>query len=420
MCSRLWFGMLLAWLVVSAGCTSVVVSDRPGVGSDKSMFAWLVAQADARARQPYVAPDETLPPKLEKLDYDSYRKILYQWNKTLWADSAEPYKLQFFHRGFLHRQRIAVNLITDAAVEPLTFSPALFEYMPEIRAALEPDTLPTDLGFAGIKVLYPLNEPGKLDELITFLDASYFRALAKGQFYGISARGVAIDTVTDHPEEFPCFRSYWIRKPVAGDDHIAIFALLDGPSVSGAYQFVLRPGSTTTLDIHAHLVFRRDIAKLGLAPLTSMFLNGESHPGQFDAHRPELHDSDTLLVAMPDGQWLNRPLTNPDKVTITDLPADHPLGFGLMQLDRRFAHYNDPEAHYDLRPSYWVEPLGDWGKGDIQLVELPTKNEFADNVVAFWKPRQAIRAGDVRDLQYRLHVTSADPQSSGQGLWRRP
>lgn len=389
-------------------------------GTDEQIYAVLVDRAEKRACLPYAAPDESMPQALAGLNYDTYRKILYRRDHAIWANSALPFQVQFYHRGATHRQRVAVTFLNGDQADRLAFSPRMFEYLPEIRPQIDPQALSSELGVAGLRVLNPINEPDKFDEIISFLNASYFRALGAAQAYGASARGVAINTAIDEPEEFPLFDAFWIRRPAPDDQSMTLWASLEGPSVSGVYQFIVRPGLTTHIDVRATLVFRRAVRKLGLAPLTSMFLNGEESPHRYDPRRPEIHDSDGLLIAMPNGQWTWHPLHNPDHIVITRYAADHPQGFGLVQRDQRFEHYQDPEANYDRRPSLWVQPLNDWGPGQVELVELPTDNEWTDNIVAFWSPRVAVGAGYKLELNYRLHFTRDDPQHDPRDVWRRP
>lgn len=245
------------------------------------------------------------------------------------------------------------------------------------------------------------------------MGASYFRALGQGQKYGLSARGLAIDTAVQTGEEFPLFREFWIEKPRRNAAEIRVYALLDSPSVTGAYSFVIQPGLSTTMDVDATLFPRKNINKLGVAPLTSMFLFGENNKHLFDDHRPEVHDSDGLLVWNGKNEWLWRPLDNSKYLRISAFLDENPRGFGLLQRDRDPAHYLDFEAHYEQRPSAWVEPLDGWGKGMVQLVEIPSQQEIHDNIVAFWVPEEPIEAGKAYHFRYRLHWTGDAPVRSG-------
>ncbi len=252
-------------------------------------------------------------------------------------------------------------------------------------------------------LLYPLNQSQPLDEVISFLGSSYFRALGAGQIYGISARGIAINTAEKMPEEFPAFREFWLCRPAPGASKLQFFALLDGPSVSGAYRFLVHPGKTTTVEVEARLFFRQPVEVLGLAPLTSMFWRDQPDPKTPNDKRPEVHDSDSLLIEQADGKTESHSLQQVDHITTQLFPKKNPKSFALVQRDREPAHYQDREAHYERRPSVRVEALGAWGAGTVHLMELPTPNEYNDNVVAFWQPEKRPAAGDELQFKYRLH-----------------
>ncbi|TVR65250.1 MAG: glucans biosynthesis protein, partial [Gemmatimonadales bacterium] len=269
-------------------------------------------------------------------------------------------------------------------------------------------------GWAGFRVLFPLNEPERMDEAASFLGASYFRLLGPGHVYGLSARGIAVDTTGEREEEFPDFREFWLVRPQPGDRTLTFWGLLDGPSLTGAYRFRLAPHGHRDLDglgnaevsvveVEAHLFARRDVARLGVAPLTSMFLFDENRGRDFDDVRPRVHDSDGLLMLTRSGEWIWRPLSNGPGLRVSSLRDVDPRGFGLLQRERRFDRYLDLEARYHDRPSLWVEPLDEgWGGGGVELVEIPTDSEFLDNVVAYWAPDEPFRAGEERSYRYRL------------------
>ena len=277
--------------------------------------------------------------------------------------------------------------------------------------------LTDDHGFAGFRIHYPLNTPAYADELVSFLGASYFRALGKGQSYGMSARGLAVNTAEEAGEEFPLFREFWIVHPAPGAKEIVFYALLDSPSVAGAYEFTVTPGEETLVKVQSALFIRRHIEKLGVAPLTSMFFYGKNSGFKGDADfRPEVHDSDGLLVSARTGEWIWHPLVDPSKLLINGFGGDQPFGFGLIQRETGFDHYQDLEARYDLRPSVWVEPRGDWGRGHLELVQLPTTSEYNDNIVAYWVPERAFEPGDAVKYAYTLSWHSAAHRRSPQGV----
>jgi periplasmic glucans biosynthesis protein len=364
----------------------------------------LIEEARALAAAPYAPPADSLPPALAALDFDDWRGIRFRSEAALMG-AAHGYDLRLFHRGFIYRDAMTVSLLREGNRVPIPYAPNLFE-----SDVFLPADLPLDFGFAGFRLHYPLNRSDQADETISFLGASYFRFLSRGQHYGISARGVAINPgVPGEPEEFPAFRHALIHPPLP-DGRITIDCLLDGPSLSGAYRFVMSPGRPSTIVVEAHLFARKDVQRLGLAPLTSMYLFGENGRRQTTEYRPELHDSDGLLMHTGAGEWLWRPLRNPLSPQNSSFVDDNPRGFGLMQRDRIFEHYQDLDLNYHLRPSYWVEPIEPFGPGAVELAELPTEDETNDNIVASWRPRDPLQAGARLSLRYRL--TSLDGTQS--------
>jgi glucans biosynthesis protein len=283
-------------------------------------------------------------------------------------------------------------------VSPVSFSPDQFDYG---RNEFE-SRVPQDLGYAGLRIHYPIKSRSYHDEVAAFLGASYFRAVGRDQVYGLSARGVAIDTALSSGEEFPWFREFWLVQPAPGAQELTLYALLDSPSASGAYCFVVAPGAQTRVDVEMRLYPRKTLGKLGIAPLTSMFLHGESGAGGVDDYRPEVHDSDGLLVAASSGEWLWRPLQNPGDLSVASFGLVSPRGFGLVQRDRAFDHYQDIEARPDLRPSAWVQPKGEWGTGRVELVEIPTRNDTNNNIVAYWVPQATASPHAPVSLKYSV------------------
>ncbi len=381
---------LAGWLALA-----IVLAPRPIFAADK-IFPEVIRRAQTAAAAPFQPNESKLPEVLQKLNYDTYRDITFRRERALWHGDGQPFEVQFFHPGYLFTRPVRINEVVNGEVQPVPFSHRYFRY-PDFNSALLGDE--SALGFAGFRLLYPLNRPGRLDEVISFLGSDYFRALAAGQTYGLSARGVAVNTGENMTEEFPDFREFWLRRPAPGAREMEFCALLDGPSLSGAYRFVVRPGEETVVEVEAHLFFRQPVPVLGIASLTSMFWRGDDDPLEPNDKRPEVHDSDGLLIGKADWHPL-RPVTKP---TMQSWPAEASPSFSLLQRDRDPAHYHDREAHYERRPSVRVEPLGDWGKGAVRLFQLPAPNEYNDNVVAFWQPEKSPQKGDTLDFRYRLH-----------------
>ena len=369
-------------------------------------FAEVQQLARERAAHDYRSPPQNLPTSLANLTYDQYRDIRFRPASALWRGQA-LFEVQFFHRGYRVRQRVNVFEVTPAGAGLLEYSPRLFTF----GRLMKTPKLSTDVGFAGFRIHYPLQSPNYKDELLVFLGASYFRVLGRNQHYGASARGLAIDTAAQSGEEFPTFTDFWLVRPQPSDRSLTIYALLDSRSVTGAYQFEVRPGEVTQVEVHCDLYPRRNIAKLGVAPLTSMFLYGEDGSGRrFDDFRPQVHDSDGLMNETGHGQWIWRPLANPRELRVNRFMDEDPRGFGLVQRDRNFAHYEDVESQYQSRPSYWVQPLGNWGKGGVELVEIPSDEEIHDNMVAYWVPDQAVTAGKPLSFAYLLSAFADNPR----------
>lgn len=408
---------LLIVLIVTAGGVSVYYwpeirfylqkETQQQTINDGEVFSQdiIIQKARELSKEAYKAPLEVLPAELKNLNYDQHRDIRFVRENGPWYNKRLPFEIQFFHLGAIFNTSVAVNEIVDGKVQEIKYSPAFFNYG---KNNLDGSKF-TDLNYAGFRLHYPLNTSRYYDELISFLGASYFRALGKGQKYGLSARGLAIDTAVQTGEEFPVFKEFWIERPQRRAAEIKVYALLDSSSISGAYSFVIQPGLSTTIDVEAVLFPRKPINKLGVAPLTSMFLFGENNKHQFDDHRPEVHDSDGLLQWNGNDEWLWRPLDNSKYLRISSFEDNNPKGFGLMQRDRNPEHYLDFEAYYEQRPSVWVEPLDQWGEGTVQLIEIPSLQEIHDNVVAFWIPKQPVEAGKEYRFRYRLHWTGDVP-----------
>jgi glucans biosynthesis protein len=267
------------------------------------------------------------------------------------------------------------------------------------------------MGFSGLRFRHPVNRPGVWDEVAVFQGASYFRAVARDTLYGLSARGLAIGTAGLGAEEFPVFTEFWVHEPQPDVRTLRVAALLDSPSIAGAYDFAITPGAETVMDVRAVLFPRRDIADAGIAPLTSMYFFGPEDRSGVDDFRDAVHDSSGLRIVNSSGERIWRPLRNPGTVEVSTFSDMNPRGFGLIQRNRDFAHFEDAEAHYERRPSAWVEPSGDWGAGAVMLFELPANKDFTDNIVAFWRPGAPLAAGSQIDLAYRLTWTPAPAET---------
>jgi periplasmic glucans biosynthesis protein len=383
--------------------TAVISLAAPAASAADVPFDFEVLQFRAKtlAARPYEPRATRVPQWLQALSYDQHRHIQYDSSRAWWKRDGLPFQLQFFHPGFIFHKTVQLHEIERGKVSPIEFSSKLFNYDQKIEVG----DIPSDMGFTGVKILNQLNTPGHFDELVAFQGASYFRALAQKTRYGLSARGLALNTAEPGGEEFPVFEEFWVQKPSADSKDITVYALLDSPSVAGAYRFVIAPGASTVMQVRM-AVYRREgasIKTMGVAPLTSMFWYGENSDTRHGDLRPEVHDSDGLLLERGNGEWLWRPLLNPGAVRVVAFNDENPRGFGLLQRDRRYENYEDLEASYHVRPSAWVEPVGTWGRGSVRLVEIPTPDETNDNIVAFWTPEKLPPAGEPLVLEYKLH-----------------
>lgn len=377
-------------------------------------FGDIQSRARDLANKPYVAPNpDVLPGWMKNLTYDQYRDIRFNPNQALWAADNLPFRAMFFHPGYLYREPVTLNEFTSSHQQQIRLAEGFFNYGPSAQKHGE---LPPDGGFAGFRLHTKLNNPDVFDELIVFQGASYWRALGRNQRYGLSSRGLAVDTGVDGAsEEFPSFREFWLRKPEGEETNARFYALLDGPSYSGAYAFKVLPGNETIVEVRAVLFARRAVKRLGIAPISSMFWFGENSRRRFDDFRPEVHDSDGLAIRMGSGERIWRPISNDTgKLEFSFFDIEKCAGFGLLQRDRRFSAYEDNEASYHQRPSLWIEPTSDWGPGKVMLMEIPTTNELSDNTVALWEPAHTPQPGERIEFAYRQHWTmDPDPSQAG-------
>lgn len=389
---------LFALAALPAGSAIAASVKGPHLGTPQSFdFSQVRERARAAARTPYQPPAIPAPKTLNQIDFDVVQKIDFRPTMALFPHS--PFPVRLFHLNKYAQTPVQIYTVEGGQAREVLYAPDYFDYK---DAALRRQ-IPANLGFAGFRLMNGASET----DWLAFQGASYFRCAGPFNQYGMSARGIAIDVAMPTPEEFPLFRAFWI-EPGKGH-HIRIHALLDGPSLTGAYRFDCTRTTGEIMDVHAELFTRRPIARLGVAPLTSMFWYGENNRTDADDWRPEIHDSDGLALWTGAGERIWRPLTDPPAVQTTSFEDRGPRGFGLLQRDRNFDHYQDDSAFYNKRPSVWVEPRGSWGAGAVQLVEIPTDDEINDNIVAYWVPKAAVGAGDHLPFDYRLYWTAEEP-----------
>ena len=358
------------------------------------------------SEKPFKEP-KSAPETLQKLDYATYRQINFLENAAIWGKTPTKFSVQLFAPGFLYKDLIDIDVVESGQSFPLELSENSFR-VPNDAIGKQL----TEVGkYAGLRLHYPLNREDHQDEFVVFQGASYFRLVSKGQQYGISARGLAIDVGQPKGEEFPIFKRFWIERPSSKQSAIVVHALLDSKSVTGAYRFGIHPGSPSKIDVQAILFPRVDIKHVGLAPLTSMFMHGGMDRADQLDYRPAVHDSEGLQMRNGQDERLWRPLNNPQTLQISAFMDENPKGFGLIQRHRNFDFYEDLEANYHLRPSAWVEPKGDWGKGQVELVEIPSDSEENDNIVAYWKPADGLKKGEPFEYAYTLSTPDDVPRN---------
>jgi glucans biosynthesis protein len=371
----------------------------PAIGAEpKFDFDVVRARAKALAEMPYAAPRGEVPEWLRRLTYDELRLIEFDGRHSLWFKEKLPFMVQYLHPGFLFDKTVHLHEVRDGQAQPILFRREYFNYK-----SLKTGETPGTMGFAGFRLMFPFGGAGTLhNEIGSFAGASYFRFLTRDAAYGLSARGLAINPGEPVPEEFPMFTEFWLERGDARAKTMNVYALMDSVSVAGAYRFTITPGASTVVVVKAAIYCRKNPQVFGVAPLTSMFWHGENSDAARD-FRPEVHDSDGLLMHNGAGEWLWRPLVNPRHVRVSAFSDDNPRAFGLLQRDRNFENYQDLEASYHARPSAWIEPIGKWGRGSVRLLEIPTGRETDDNVVSFWVPETLPPPGQAIELEYRLH-----------------
>jgi periplasmic glucans biosynthesis protein len=397
-------GIAYALLTIAAGrgtARATPVGTRFGPPRPFS-FALLQQRAAALAKKSYVAPSTPAPDIVRTIDFDTVQKIKFRMDRSLWRAGPGPFPVAFFHLDKFVALPVSINAVSGGIARQVLYTPADFDYG---ATGLE-QKLPATLGFSGFRVMD--GRDAKTDWL-AFQGASYFRSAGSENQYGASARGIAVDTGLSTKEEFPRFVEFWLEEPSPDKLAIDVYALLDGRSLTGAYRFRVTKDKGAVMDIDATLYMRSDIARLGVAPLTSMYWYGENDRRADTDWRPEIHDSDGLALWTGKGERIWRPLIDPPSLQVNSFVDINPKGFGLMQRDRSFADYQDDGAFYNRRPSIWVEPKGNWGAGAVQLVEIPTTDEIHDNIVAYWQPHGSVKAGETLPLAYRLYWQDDEP-----------
>ncbi len=378
-------------------CGALLTAAASSAWAAPFAFDQVVHDAHTLAQHPWHPRPVKTNKSLRQLSPQAYGQILD--THPLWQHAGLPFKILFYPLGATFTHPVRINVIRNGQAYPVQYNPKAFSVDGHPGEKVH---IPRNGGYAGF-VAVDTRYPRLHDEFLSFLGASYFRAVSKGAVYGTSARGLGIDTALPSGEIFPYFQEFWLQRPAPGAHHLTIYALLDSPLVTGAYRFEITPGENARVRVHAVLYPRKKIRQLEIAPLSSMFWHGRGRGIRAGDWRPQQHDSSDLVMANGDGEWITRPLNNPLYTQVTRYALDHPTGFGLLQQDRHFANYEGLTTQYQKRPSVWIQPLNDWGEGQVELVELPTNNRNLDNIVTFWLPRHSPQPGQAFTVRYRLN-----------------
>lgn len=413
----------IAALLIATGLTkdpnqtsgNVTIASPHEVVRPEMDFSKLKSKAKKLLETPYVETKPHTSKELASLPYDRYKNIRFLTEKSLWRSEGSAFQIQFMPPGHLYNYAINLNELIGSNYKRIPFLEEYFDWteVGEIK-------LNAEIGHTGFKIHYPINTNEHTDEFAVFQGASYFRVVSKGQAYGLSARGLSINTgMPNVSEEFPIFKEFWIKKPGLFDSTIYIYALLDSKSVTGAYEFEISPGEISKTVVTAEVYLRKPIEKLGIAPLTSMFWYGENSQIPQGQVYPEVHDSDGFQFQTENGEMFWRPLDNPKKPHIHQIETENPKGFGLIQRDRDFSSYEDTNMKYQLRPSAWIEPIESFGKGQFQLFRFPTKLDSDDNVTLIWTPNTLPEVGEPLNLHYTIFWNTNPPKKLGHVIATR-
>jgi glucans biosynthesis protein len=381
-----------------AAAPSLEKAAPPGFafGPPSSFDPGMVAEAArSLSKQPFKAPPTDIPDAFKSLTYDQYVAIRHRAGSAVWSAENIGFALDPLHRGFIFSPQMQINVVAEGQARRIHYDPALFDF-----GQLKTPPNLGDIGFSGFRVLAPTGD-GAFSELATFQGASFFRAVARGQNVGDMARALSIKTADPRGEEFPAFRAIWIERPTLAANALVLHALIDSESVTGAYRFTLRPGEATIIDTECTLFARVMVDSFGIATMSATHLSGWIDPRRSEDLRPNVSEVGGLQMLTGKGEWLWRPVANRDTLQVSTFVDENPRGFGFLQRDRNFDRYQDDDQHWEARPSLWIEPIGDWSSGGVQLIEIPSESEINDNIIAFWKPRQALAVGSETAFAYR-------------------
>ncbi len=356
------------------------------------------------AKHPFKPISSDIPDPFKSLSYDQYYDIALKGEARVWSEESVGFVLEPLHRGFQYNNPIQLNLVADNKAYRLIYDTKLFDF-----GKLKPAANLGDIGFSGFRILAPQGGQG-LGEIASFQGANFFRAQAEGQVSGLLARALALKIGDPKGEETPVFRSIWIEKPSLVAATLVVHALIDSDSVAGAFQFTIRPGEATIMDTECTLFPRTTIDNFGLATMSATHLLGFMDHKKFNDYRPNVSEVCGLQMLTGAEEWVWRPVTNPGTLQISSFSDNKPRGFGCILRDRDFEDYDDEDNHWEKRPSLWIEPLGDWTEGVVQLIEIPSQSDVNDNILCFWRPKDPLKAGTEVSFAYRQFWCWDPPQ----------
>ncbi len=365
----------------------------------------VVEAARALAARPFRAPSSDLPDAFANLSLEQYAAIQNRPESVVWGADNLGFAVEPLQRGSLYSAPLKINVVEDGVARALVYATTDFDF-----GAFKPPADIKDIGFSGVRVL--VNSPGRdMEPVAIFQGASFFRAISRGQVFGVKSRGLAIKVADTKGEEIPIFREIWIEKPSLAQGTLVIHALLDSDSVAGAYRFTLRAGDATIIDTESTLYARVAVDSLGVAPMTATYMTGALDRRRADDARPNVFDANGLQILNGREEWLWRPLSNRETLQSSAFVDTNPRGFGLLQRDREFGRFMDDENHWEKRPSLWVEPIGDWGPGAVTLIEVPSDSDVNQNIIAYWRPNAGLAAGSETSFAYRQFWCWSPPAS---------
>ena len=364
----------------------------------------VVEAARAMAKRPFAASPNDLPEPFPGLTYDQYVAIRSLPDTLVWGGEGRGFMIEPLHRGFVFTNPVALSVVEDGIIRKLAYDRARFDF-----GRLNVPVNIADIGFSGFRLYTPFGN-GPPVEFAIAQGATFFRALARGQNLGIMARALTLKPAETRGEEFPAFRGFWLERPSAGSNALVVHGLIDSESAAGAVRLTFRPGDLTIVDVETTLFPRVTLDHIGLGGLTGTYLFGSNDRRNVDDARPAVYECSGLHILNGQGEWLWRPIQNPETLQISAFLDRDPRGFGLMQRDRDYTSFQDDDQRWELRPSVWIEPLGEWGPGAVQLIEIPSDSEVNDNILAYWRPRAPVPQGSELAFSYRQFWCWSPPE----------